>query len=130
MKKPLRIWFLPGALAASASVGLAAWHAHGLQARLSPADFEAFGRALHQQEFAAVGLMLLGLAGPSFRRASGHLAGFVLLLGMVLFCGSIYLATAGGWEGAVHAAPAGGMALILGWLLLGWAGFRAAGERE
>jgi len=111
-------------------VGLAAWHAHGLKGRLPAEAFEAFGRALHQQEFAAVGLMLLGLAGPSFRRRSGHLAGGVLLLGMILFCGSIYLATAGGWETAVRAAPAGGIALILGWILLGWAGFRSAGDPD
>ncbi|MFQ5748719.1 MAG: DUF423 domain-containing protein [Planctomycetota bacterium] len=128
MKKPFRVWFLAGALAASASVGLAAWHAHGLKSRLSAEAFEAFGRALHQQEFTAVGLMLLGLAGPSSRRRFGHLAGGVLLLGMILFCGSIYLSTAGGLEGALRAAPAGGIALILGWILLGWAGCRAAGE--
>jgi uncharacterized membrane protein YgdD (TMEM256/DUF423 family) len=123
MRFPLRRWLVVGGLGMALAVALAAWHAHGLRSRLPDAAHQAFGRALHQHELAALGWMLLGLLEGRVRPWLGHLAGGVLLLGALLFCGSVYAATAGGLEGATRLAPMGGVFLMAGWLLVGLAGW-------
>jgi uncharacterized membrane protein YgdD (TMEM256/DUF423 family) len=54
--------------------------------------------------------------------ASG--AGWAFLVGGALFGGTLYAMALGGprWLGAV--TPIGGTALIIGWLLLAWNGWR------
>lgn len=98
-----------GALAAGLSVAAGAYAAHGLdgadQARLQTAAVFAFGH----------GLALLMLA-PARSRGLGRLAVWLLGLGMTLFSGS--LAAAALVDAPTAAAPLGGMAMMLGWLLL------------
>ena len=110
-----RLWIvLAGVLGASAVV-MAALAAHGL-GDLTPAALQQARSAVQMQGWHALALFGCGL----WSRRGGRLAdaaGFAFALGAVLFCGSVYaLAIAG-----LHlpgAAPAGGMLLIGGWLLL------------
>ncbi len=74
----------------------------------------------------ALGMILVGLAaavvadGPWLRAA-----GWLYLVGIVLFSGSLYALALGApkWLGAI--APLGGTALILGWLAFAVAAWRA-----
>ena len=52
-----------------------------------------------------------------------------MLAGVLFFCGSIYLMTAGAprWLGAV--APVGGVAFMAAWALLAWYAFTGASRR-
>ena len=43
-------------------------------------------------------------------------AGWLMLVGTVLFCGSIYARTLGAAPGIVGVAPYGGVAFMVGWL--------------
>lgn len=98
-----------GALSAAAAVALAAYAAHGVdgeaQLRLQTAAIQAFGHGL-----------ALALLAPTVVRRLGRAALSVLLLGMLLFCGSLAGNVLLGWP--TVAAPFGGMLLIVGWLLL------------
>jgi uncharacterized membrane protein YgdD (TMEM256/DUF423 family) len=98
-----------GALLATASVALAAYAAHGTVAG---------DRSLLQLAavFALVhGAAVVALARTAPRR-TGAAALALLLLGSVLFSGSLALAH---WAGlAPRLAPAGGLLLLSGWLLL------------
>jgi uncharacterized membrane protein YgdD (TMEM256/DUF423 family) len=53
-------------------------------------------------------------------------SGWFFIAGMVLFSGSLYVVSLAGirWMGAV--TPVGGLAFMIGWLLLGWGVWRAA----
>ncbi len=99
-----------GAVMAALSVGLAAYasHAGGPEAR------EALqSAALFLFEH---GIALAALA-PRTPRRLGRLALAALLLGTLLFSGSITAARLLGWTSA--AAPLGGMLMMAAWL--GWA---------
>jgi uncharacterized membrane protein YgdD (TMEM256/DUF423 family) len=61
-----------------------------------------------------IGVTLLGLEGPGGRLGAG--AAWLMLLGTVLFCGSIYARALGAPGGIVAVAPYGGVAFMLGWL--------------
>jgi len=79
----------------------------------------------------AVAVLLYG--GPGLQRSAstaGHVwflyAAWLFAVGIILFCGALYLSALHAPQWTVHAAPIGGGALILGWLVLGLAGFRTA----
>ena len=99
-----------GALLAGTAIGLSAYASHGVsdalaQQHLNMAALYAF----------AHGAVLAALA-PRAQGALGRLAMGLLLLGTLLFAGS--LAGHALWHWPTRLAPYGGMALMLGWALL------------
>lgn len=106
------------AVAMAAGVGLGAFGAHGLRDRL-PTDLLAVyqtGVLYHLVHGLGALLAAVLAASPCGRRARA--AGWVFLIGIVLFSGSLYVLAVTGvrWLGAI--TPLGGAAWILGWLLL------------
>ncbi len=97
-----------GSLLAGLSVALSAYAAHA-------AEPAAQGRLLQAAAFGfAHGLALTALA-PLVQRWVGLLALAMLLLGALLFCGSLLAAALLGLPSSL--APFGGMLMIGGWLL-------------
>ena len=109
-----------GAALALLGVALGAFGAHGLEARLSPADLGTFETAVRYQMYHALGLF--GVAWLADR--TGHAlvvrGGWLLVVrgGTVVFSGSLYILVliGAGWLGAV--TPAGGLMQLAGWLLV------------
>jgi len=64
----------------------------------------------------ALGLLAVGLSGFYFQEIWLKAAGWLFVVGVVLFSGSLYALALGAprWLGAV--TPLGGLAFILGWL--------------
>ena len=113
-----RIWIAAGSLAGFGAVAMAAVAAHALPQRLDPRALHAVESAIQMQGWHALALVLTGLlvarGGPALL---ANLAGGAFLLGLLLFCGSIYAADLAG----IHigpTAPTGGLLLMAGWLLL------------
>ena len=110
-----RVFMALGAVFAALSVALSAAAAHVPALQQAGAVFTA---SLDQQQFHALGLVLLG--GVLGRRASLWLAasGGLMLAGMVLFCLNIDARILWGWKAARALVPWGGSAFILAWLAL------------
>lgn len=109
-RKPSLLAF-SGALLAAAAVALGAYAAHGVpdpgaRSSLQTAVLYAFGH----------GVALAALAAGT-TRALGRAGLYLLLLGTLLFCGSLVLSALPPFTARL--APIGGMGLILGWLV--WA---------
>jgi uncharacterized membrane protein YgdD (TMEM256/DUF423 family) len=109
-RKPSLLAF-SGALLAAASIALGAYSAHGVadahaQSSLQTAALYAFGH----------GIALAALAAGT-TRSLGRVGLCLLLLGTLLFSGSLVLAVLA--QASTRFAPIGGLGLILGWLL--WA---------
>ena len=113
------------ALAGFAGVALGAFAAHGLRARLDPAMLAVFETAVRYQMYHAFALVAAAWAWARWQRGEFKLAGILFIAGIVLFSGSLYgLALSGPrWLGPV--TPLGGLALLAGWLCLGWGAWRA-----
>ena len=103
-----------GALAAALAVGLGAFGAHGLKERLA-----ALPAAAGWWETATLYLLVHAVA--VLPASSSRLGRACLLLGALVFAGTLYAMALGAprWLGAV--TPLGGTALIVGWLSLGLA---------
>ncbi len=115
------------ALAGAAAVGCGAFGAHGLKGILSPEALAVWNTGAHYHLIHAVLLAVLA-SSVSFDRSGDRArdqAWSILLGGVVLFSGSLYVLALTGirWVGAV--TPVGGVLLMAGWLRWGWGMWRA-----
>jgi uncharacterized membrane protein YgdD (TMEM256/DUF423 family) len=114
-----------GAVAAFLGVALGAFGAHALRSRLTEQLLNTWETAVQYHLVHALGLLAVGLlllhTGPSslLRWSAG-----LMLAGMVLFSGSLYLLCLSGvrWLGAI--TPLGGTALLIAWVLFAVAAWR------
>jgi uncharacterized membrane protein YgdD (TMEM256/DUF423 family) len=114
-----------GALAAALGVALGAFGAHALKARLSAEMLAVWQTAVQYHLAHALGLVAVGLLAQHLPASVPvRLAGWLMLAGIALFSGSLYLLAASGvrWLGAV--TPFGGACFIVGWLALAYAVLR------
>jgi uncharacterized membrane protein YgdD (TMEM256/DUF423 family) len=119
-----RIFFSLGALSALVAVAAGAFGAHVLQDRLSSEMLTTFQTAARYQIYHAVALLATAWAVTRWPGLAVTAAGWLFIVGTVLFSGSLYLLTFTGirWLGTM--APLGGGAFIAGWLCLTWGAWR------
>lgn len=70
-------------------------------------------------------LLVIGLAAQRYPRAGWHWPGWLIVIGLFLFSGSIYRSGLLQLDGAGPLAPIGGSTLILAWLLVSWCAWRS-----
>ena len=115
-----------GALSGLLAVTFGAFGAHALRGRLDDYAMGVFEIAVqyhfyHALALVAVGLLALHHPHTALLRSSGWL----FVLGLVVFSGSLYALSLSGikWLGAI--TPLGGLAFIAGWACLAVAGWKA-----
>jgi uncharacterized membrane protein YgdD (TMEM256/DUF423 family) len=107
---------IAGALIALATV-LGAFGAHALKAHLSTDKLQVYETAVRYHFFHSLGLLAIGVL---LRSADGELlrwSAILVLAGVILFSGSLYLLTFGAPRFLGVVTPLGGVALIAGWTL-------------
>jgi uncharacterized membrane protein YgdD (TMEM256/DUF423 family) len=116
-----RVFIGLGALLAGIGVVLGAFGAHGLEGRVSPDRLDTFRTGVQYQMYHALALLVVGWAVAQGWGPLLHWAGYCFVGGIVVFSGTLYLLvlTDTGWLGAI--TPLGGVAFIVGWVLLAWA---------
>ncbi len=124
----MKTFIILGSLSAFTGVALGAFGAHGLKARVSPEMLTVWQTGVQYHLVHALGLLLIGilchlLPEPTQVRT----AGWLLLLGTLLFSGSLYLMTLSGVRSLGMITPLGGVAFLAGWLLLALAAWRHNG---
>jgi uncharacterized membrane protein YgdD (TMEM256/DUF423 family) len=104
-----------GALLAAIGIGLGAFGSHGLRAVLDEAALGWWNTAVQYQMWNAVGLVALA----AFPRRLG-LAAALILAGVLVFSGSLYLMALIGERRLGMVTPVGGALMIAGWLVAAW----------
>ena len=79
-----------GGLLAALAVGLGAIGAHALKAQLTPEQLETYHTAVHYQMIHAIGLVLVGLLSLYQRSRLFDVAGWAMLVGIILFSGFLF----------------------------------------
>ncbi len=118
-----RIFLTIGAVLGALGVGAGAFAAHGLKARLTPDLLAVFETGARYQMIHALALLAVGLLLARTPHPAVTASGWLFIIGVVIFSGSLYLLAVTGvrWLGAI--TPIGGLAMIAGWLSLAWGVF-------
>ena len=128
-------WVAAGCMLAAISVGFGAIGAHLLE-KWATENFDDPERRMELWETAsrylmyhAFGLLAVGLSSfdSNFRR---DLVGTVMLLGVILFSGCLYVYVLTNVKPLVHVVPLGGMSMIVAWLMFGWFAFTSRAEKD
>lgn len=110
-------FWLAAAVNGFLAVALGAFGAHALRDSLGAQATDWWRTAVLYQALHTAPLLALGLLPEPTRTA--RVAGVAILLGILLFSGSLYAMALSGqrWLGAV--TPLGGLSLLAGWVALG-----------
>ena len=107
---------IAGALIALATV-LGAFGAHALKAHLSQDKLLVYETAVRYHFIHALGLLAIGVLLRSLDGELLRWSATLVLIGIVLFSGSLYWLTFGAPRIVGVVTPIGGVALIAGWIL-------------
>jgi uncharacterized membrane protein YgdD (TMEM256/DUF423 family) len=135
MPRITRTFLVAAALSAALAVAFGAFATHALRGKIDTRLLEVFQTGVQYHMFHSLGLAIVGFACGVRRahasektRASRTLqfAGWLMLAGIVLFSGSLYLLAFTGvrWWGAI--TPLGGIAFVAAWVLLALALWRTS----
>jgi uncharacterized membrane protein YgdD (TMEM256/DUF423 family) len=112
------------ALLGALSVALGAFAAHKLRTMTSPDIVAIFETGVRYQFYHVFALFLVAFLSERIHNKWMIWAGNCFIMGIILFCGSLYALTALAIAESTHrtlvgiATPIGGMFFILGWIFL------------
>jgi len=115
----MKAFIIVGAINAFLAVALGAFGAHGLKDRLDAHYLEIWKTGVTYQMFHATGILIIGiLLGKSGVSSLFSWSGWLMLAGIILFSGSLYLLslTKVGVLGAI--TPIGGVCFLAAWVLM------------
>ena len=113
------------------SVMLGAFGAHQLKNFLTSTELATFNTALQYQFIHAIGLLILSIGLRRIREQIAQTSALFFGVGMVIFCGSLYILSIKNslglddsikWIGAL--TPIGGLCFIAGWFYLAYNGYK------
>lgn len=115
----MKIFVIIGALCAALSVAFGAFGAHLLERILDPKYLDIWGKGVTYQMLHAVGILLVGvLLGKLPGNSLLIWSGWLMVIGVILFSGSLYILsiTKISMLGAI--TPLGGVSFIIAWVLM------------
>lgn len=119
-------WTATAAFLLALGVTFGAFGAHALRDRLDEYSLGVYETGVLYHFIHALGILAVpilirsGLIDPAW----GSRAAWLMLIGIVFFCGSLYALALSGVTILGAITPIGGLAFIGGWMLLAWAAMR------
>ncbi|MDQ0214202.1 uncharacterized membrane protein YgdD (TMEM256/DUF423 family) [Oikeobacillus pervagus] len=117
----MKVFVIIGAINAFLAVALGAFGAHGLEGKVEPRYLEIWKTGVQYQMFHALGLIVVGIISGQAASSLLNWSGWLMLIGIILFSGSLYILTLTkiGVLGAI--TPFGGVSFLVAWVLLAMA---------
>jgi uncharacterized membrane protein YgdD (TMEM256/DUF423 family) len=121
-----RTYIALGAINMLLAVALGAFGAHGLEGRIEPNLMSAYETGVQYHQIHALGLLAIALAADRCREAKlVSWAGRLIMLGIVLFSGSLYVMALSGIGILGAITPFGGVSFLAGWACLAAAALKS-----
>ena len=115
----MKILLLLGCIVMFLAVALGAFGAHALKKRLSADMMSIFQTGIQYQIAHGLGLLLLGVLANNLVHSSLIVtAGWVMLVGILLFSGSLYALSVSGVKKLGAITPIGGLAFLASWVIV------------
>ena len=107
-----------GSFNAALAIALSAYAAHGLERYLDATKIATFTTGADFHLWHSLGLILIGLLAKQFTAISFSKIALLILAGIILFSGSLYLLSTTGIKAFAYFTPLGGMSFIIAWTWL------------
>lgn len=120
-----RRFFGVGAVSAFLAVMAGAFGAHALRDAVPPDRLVVWETAVRYQMYHALGLLAVAFVAGQKAAGPARLAGWLFVAGTIVFSGSLYLLTVTGITILGAITPLGGLAFLIGWLMLAWSAFQS-----
>jgi len=119
-----RLFLSAAALTGFLAVMLGAFAAHALKGKLDPYALGIFQTGVSYQMYHALALLAVAILLSFYQSQWLVWAGYAFIVGILLFCGSLYWLAFGAprWVGPI--TPLGGLGLLIGWACLFIAAFK------
>jgi uncharacterized membrane protein YgdD (TMEM256/DUF423 family) len=120
-------WSAVAAVLMGLAVAFGAFGAHGLKGRLDDYSMGVYEKAVLYHFFHALGLLIVSIlprVGAISQSAATWVCG-LLLAGILLFSGSLYVLALSGVKALGAVTPLGGLAFLAAWFLLAYRLLRA-----
>ncbi|TAM44017.1 MAG: DUF423 domain-containing protein [Gammaproteobacteria bacterium] len=118
MNSAARLFLILGAANAALVVILGAFGAHGLKARLGADMMTVYQTGVQYHMFHALGLLAVALTLTQLPDSMLlKWSGWLMLAGIVIFSGSLYVLSTTGWKWLGAVTPLGGLSFIAAWVV-------------
>lgn len=107
-----------GAISGALGVMLGAFGAHGLKDKLSEEMLKVWQTGVEYHFYHTFALLTVGLLALKFQSGLLTSSGWSFLVGILIFSGSLYALSLSGVKILGAITPIGGLAFIVGWILL------------
>lgn len=115
----MKVFLILGALNALLSIALGAFGAHGLEGKLSERMMEVYRKAVQYHMMHSLGLIFVALLTERLAGTSLiQWAGWIMLAGIIIFSGSLYVLAMTGISALGAITPLGGIAFLISWFLI------------
>lgn len=109
----------------SLTVAMGAFGAHKLKSLVAETVVNTYETAIKYQFYHVIALLIVGIVYGTFTNKLVKAAGVFFILGIIFFCGSLYVLTykealvlpSLKWVGPI--TPIGGLFFMIGWICLG-----------
>ncbi|KQU58530.1 DUF423 domain-containing protein [Rossellomorea marisflavi] len=115
----MKTFIIIGAINAFLSVALGAFGAHALEGKISAKYIETWNTGVQYQMFHAIGILIIGVMLGNLAPSSLlSWSGWLMLIGTILFSGSLYVLSLSGIKVLGAITPLGGVSFLAAWVLM------------
>lgn len=114
----MKLFIILGALNGFIAVALGAFGAHGLEGKIPDKYLETWQTAVQYQMFHVVGLLVLGLLAGKISSPLINWSGWLMLIGIILFSGSLFILSVTQIKVLGAITPLGGVSFLVAWVLM------------
>ena len=116
----MKLYIITGSVFAALAILFGAFGSHALKEKLTLEQLEIYDIATRYLMFHALGIFAIGILG--YQGPSEVLTWplLIMVFGILIFSGSLYLISLAGYKKLGMVTPIGGLALIISWLMVAY----------
>jgi len=126
----MRLWLILSGINGVVAIAAGAFGAHGLQSIANDARLSAFETGANYHLLHAIALLGLAAIAARVQSKAVMATGWLWLAGTLMFAVPLYIFGITGDKTLIMVTPIGGTTLMIGWLMLAIAGYRALPDQS
>ena len=116
----MKLYIITGSVFAALAILFGAFGSHALKEKLTLEQLETYDIATRYLMFHALGIFAIGILGYQIPSEILTWPLLLMIFGILIFSGSLYLISLAGYKKLGMVTPIGGLALIISWLMVAY----------